>query len=209
MASTPPSDEKLVADAVAGSKEALTDLLKLYGPRIREGLTGSIPRKWQSVLSAEDVMQQAYVDAFRAIGQFVPRQDGSFSGWLATLAKRNLVDALRGLEADKRGGNRQRVGAGGEDENVLDLYEMLSGTNSTPSRHAARDEAKGFLHRAMQTLPENYRKIVQMYDIEGRSIEEVSAELNKSAGAVYMLRSRAHRRLGEILGSSSRFVSGS
>lgn len=209
MAATPPSEEKLVADAIAGDQNALSALLKLYGPRIREGLAGSIPRKWQSVLSVDDVMQQAYVDAFRAIGQFVQRQDGSFSGWLATLAKRNLVDALRGLEADKRGGNRQRVGGGGEDDNVLDLYETLSGTTSTPSRHAARDEARGFLHRALQALPENYRKIVQMYDIEGRSIEEVSALLNKSAGAIYMLRSRAHRRLGEILGSSSRFVSGS
>lgn len=208
MNPTPPQPENDLLDgAIRGDEACLTELLRRHGPRVRDTLAGSIPRRFQSVLSADDVMQQAYVDAFRAIGQFVRRDDGSFGGWLATLAKRNLVDALRGLEADKRGGKRHRVSS--DDDGSLELYEMLGASVTTPSRHAARAEAKVFLAGAMKALPDDYRKVIQLYDIEGRAIDEVSAELKKTPGAVYMLRSRAHRRLAEILGSPSRFVSGS
>jgi DNA-directed RNA polymerase specialized sigma24 family protein len=48
-----------------------------------------------------------------------------------------------------------------------------------------------------------------MYDLEGRSVQEVSASLHRTPGAVYMLRARAHRELAELLGMPSQFFSGS
>jgi DNA-directed RNA polymerase specialized sigma24 family protein len=48
-----------------------------------------------------------------------------------------------------------------------------------------------------------------MYDLEGRPVQEVAQALGRSPGAVYMLRARAHRRLSEIMGTASRYVTDS
>ena len=78
-------------------------------------------------------------------------------------------------------------------------------TGSTPSRHAARDEAAQILEQALEQLPRNYHRVIQPYDLDSRSIEDVAAELNRSQGAVYMLRARALDRLRAILGSPSKY----
>ena len=203
------SDHELTAKAVAGDQAALTNLLKRHGPAVRQAMGRSIPRRWQSVLSLDDVMQQAYTAAFCGISRFVPRGEGAFGAWLATLAKRNLIDAIRGLEADKRGGDRQRLETGGTDESFVALFERLGGTITTPSRRVARKEARTCLEQAVEALPEAYRTLVRMYDLEGRPVQEVANALGRSPGAVYMLRARAHRRLSEIMGTASRYVTDS
>ena len=103
------SADDLLDQAVSGNRDALATLLEQYGPRIRQGLTCQIPPRWQAVLSADDVMQQSYVDAFMDISGFDPRGEGSFIKWLRTLTKRNLLDAIRMLEAEKRGKRRRNI----------------------------------------------------------------------------------------------------
>lgn len=201
------SDEQLLRRAIAGDRDALADLLEQAAPTARQALRGAIPRRWQSLLSVDDVMQQTYTDAFLAIGTFMPRGDGAFAGWLATLAKRNLLDAIRSLEAQKRGGDARQCKPGGSQESLLALYDWLTGTGSTPSRHAAQGEALAALDRSIQLLPKAYRDVIRLYDLEGRPIEEVSQALERSPGATYMLRSRAHDQLREIMGSSGKYFS--
>jgi RNA polymerase sigma factor (sigma-70 family) len=201
------SEEQLLALAVQGDAEALSVLLERHGPPVRQGLTGGIARKWRSVLSVDDVMQQTYTDAFLTIRRFESRESGTFEGWLATLARRNLLDAVRLLSAEKRGGDRHRVTPLMGDESMVALYELVGGSVTTPSSHAAKGEAKSALERAIECLPANYQKVVCMYDLEGRPIEEVAAAMERSAGAVYMIRARAHDRLGEILGAPQQYLS--
>lgn len=200
------SEQELIVKAVEGDQVALTELLKRHGPAVRQSMCGSIPRRWRSVLSLDDVMQQAYTAAFCGIGGFVPRGEGAFGAWLATLAKRTLIDAIRGLEADKRGGDRKRIEIGSTDESFVALFERLGGTATTPSRQAARHEARACLEQAIAALPEAYRTLVRLYDLEGKSAREVAIALGRSPGAVYMLRARAHQRLSEIMGTASRYV---
>lgn len=63
------------------------------------------------------------------------------------------------------------------------------------------------LERMLSRLPADYERVIRMYDLEGRGIEEVASELGRSSGAIYMLRARAHERLAGLLGSESRFFS--
>lgn len=203
------SEAEMVRQAIAGDREGLTRLLEQYGPMARQRLAGRIPKRWQSVLSEDDVMQQTYVDAVRDIHRFVPQGEGAFLAWLVTLGKRNLLDAIRMLEAEKRGGGRVRVEARPRSESFVALYDMLGAVTSTPSRKVARAEAADWLEQAIESLPGAYRQAVQMLDIEGRSSREVAASLDRSIGAVYMLRARAHRLLGEMLGTGSRYFSDS
>ncbi len=196
-------DHALVERAVAGDREALAALLERHGPRLARTLRSSIPTRARSVLSIDDVVQDAYTEAFLAIGRFEWRGEGSFLAWLSTLARRSLLDTVRLLEADKRGGRHRRV----ELDRTIDLAEQLGWTTSTPSRVAARDEAGKLLQTALANLPADYRQAIEAYDLGGRTVEEVAVILDRSPGAVHMLRMRAHRMLAEVLGTESKYFS--
>jgi len=204
----PDPETVLVNKAIDGDAAALTELLDRHSESVRASLHGQLPARWQSLLSADDVLQETYVDAFLDIRAFRPQGEGAFPAWLHTLAKRNLLDAVRMLEADKRGGHRIAVQPGG-DTSLDALLDSLTHSQSTPSGVAARREAGDLLRRAIAALPAAYRQVIQSYDLDGRPIDEVAAALQRSPGATHLLRLRAHRRLREILGSASRFFSGS
>lgn len=198
---------ELLSKAIGGDEQALSQLLEEHGPAVRRRLVGAIPKRWQSLLSEDDVLQQTYVDAFRDIGRFVGDEGRAFEAWLHTLAKRNMLDGIKMLEADKRGGDRRRIEPGSREESMVALYEVLGGAITTPSRKVARREAGDALKKALDSLPTAYRQVIEMYDLEGRPIEEVAAELKRSSGATYMLRSRAHRLLCEVMGTESKYLS--
>ena len=126
----------------------------------------------------------------------------SFTSWLATLARNNLLDVVRMLEAEKRGGGRLRVPLGIEESSMILLDELLAGTSVTPSRDLSQKESLLLLERALEKLPQLYQQVVRLYDLEEKPVEEVARALEKSPGAVYMMRSRAHRRLRETLTDS-------
>ncbi len=201
-------ENAMLERAVAGDREALVSLLEQYGPRVRDVLSSRIPSRFRAVLSADDVMQETYVDAFLDIGRFEVRGPDSFVAWLTTLAERNLRDALRMLKARKRGGDRGRVELRTQSQSFVMPWDLLSASGVSPSGEAAGVEARGRLHEAVRQLPPRYRMVVELYDLEGRSIDEVAELLERSPGATYMVRARALRLLADIMGSPSLYMSG-
>lgn len=204
-----PSDDNLLRRATGGDSEAFRTLLQRHGPAVRRRIMGRIPRRWRSVLTEDDVMQQTYADAIQSLGRFVPSAEGSFRGWLASLAKCNLQDAIKMLETVKRGGDRRRIEAVADGDAQVSLLRLLSADTTTPSQHAARREAQSALQRSLQELPEAYRRVVQLLDLEGESAAVVAEALGRSVGAVYMLRMRAHDRLRALLGATGKFFTDS
>jgi RNA polymerase sigma-70 factor (subfamily 1) len=201
----PASDENLLSLASSGHEDSLALLLERYGPLVRRGIAKQIPKRLGSLLTDDDVMQQTYADAFRSINSFESRGDGSFARWLATLARCNLCDAVRMLEAQKRGGGRTRIDQRAISDSFAPLLKELAAAGNSPSQEAAKAEARADLESAIKTLPPTYAQVVRMYDLEGRTIDEVAAALDRSVGAVYMLRSRAHDRLHDLLGRTSKY----
>jgi len=204
MDSTP---MELLTRAQRGDEHALIELLEANAPIVRERLARDIPQRWRSVFTVDDVMQQAYLDAFLSIRTFRFRGPGSFAAWLGTLARHNLLDTIKGLDAQKRGGARKKIDAVRHEESMVDLFAWLGGHSATPSRAAAQDEAVASLSTALAQLPDLYRTVVHACDIEGRSVHEVAEELQRSPGATYMLRARAHRMLADMLGTASQYLS--
>jgi len=194
---------ELIQRAVAGDEEALVELLAVYGPQVERSL--SIERKWRSVLEPSDVMQVTYMEVFLQIHRFDPGRPEPFSEWLERIAENNLRDALRGLQRQKRPQPGNRVETDGE----TDLLALLGVVTTTPSRHAVRDERQGKLDAVLDSLPEDYGRVVRLYDIEGLPISEVCRRMDRSAGAIHMLRARAHGRLRDLLGSQSQWFTSS
>ena len=201
-----PQDD-LPMKAVNGDRRALEELLNIHGRTVRQCLKGLIPPQWQAVLSEDDVMQETYADAAEHIAQFDSQHQSSFTKWLATIAQRNLQDALRMLEAEKRGGSHRRAETAPRDESWIALFELIGSSESTPSGHVARKEAVAALRLAMRRLPEAYAQVLTMHDLEGQPTQVVCAALKRSQGAMLMLRQRALRRLHEIMGTTSRYFS--
>ena len=193
--------------AVHGDRDALATLLKRHGAAARRGLTGKIPEHLQPVLSEDDVMQQTYADAIRAIGQFDADRGGTFAGWLSTIALNNLRDAVRMLEGKARGGDWQKIESDGDDDSVAFIEGCLTGTGVSPSGIASRDEAVTALMTAIPRLSEIHARALVMCDLEGRPVGEVAEALGRSPGAVHMLRARARERLHEMMGNTSKFFS--
>ena len=203
----PGTETGLLTKAVARDTAALSTLLERYGPRVAREIR--IDRKWQSLLSAEDVMQVTYLEAFLLIGRFDPRGEGSFRAWLRRIAENNLRDAIKGLRRAKRPSPARQVTPSNRDDSYITLFGNLTGTGSTPSHHVARDEAQGILDGAIARLPPDYERVVRQLDLADRSVTEVASSLGRSKGAVHMLRARAHDRLRELLGSATRYFTDS
>lgn len=195
--------------ASSGDQAALTALLERVGPTVREDFRGQIPARWQSMLSLDDLMQETYTDAFLGFSDFRPQGNDAFLRWLKTIAKHNLLNAIRDLEAEKRGGARRRIDSANLDDSFVALHEILGGTTTTPSRHAVRTEIRAAIDQAIDQLPPDHQLVVRMYDIEGHPVEDVAVAMKRSSGAVFMLRARAHRELQHLLGAPVSYFSDS
>jgi RNA polymerase sigma factor (sigma-70 family) len=196
-----PSDDSLVTRACRGESTALVELFRRNESGIRAAIQARLPDRWRALLSVDDVLQQTYVEAILAIRRFEPRGEGAFATWIRKLAEHHVIEAVRALEADKRGGRSRRVESPASADSYATLLDCLTGlaTRTTPSVGAARAEVREMVSRALARLPEHYRLVVQRYDLEGRSIDEVAAESGRSPGAVHLIRVRAHARMRELL----------
>lgn len=193
-------DIALTSRAHDGDESALAILLEKYGPAARAKL--HIPPKWSAVLTADDVMQQAYLEAFLHIDQFEPRGDGAFGAWLSTIATNVLRDAIAWLSAQKRGGGRTALTRRTGGESAVALIETLGVDEGSASQQVRLKESIERLHQGIAELPPHYRAVIREYDLMQRPAEQVAAELGGSVGAMYMLRRRAMYKLRDLLGSS-------
>ncbi len=198
------TDGGLLAGAKAGDKAALGRLLKMHGPQVRATL--DINSKWQSVLEADDVMQVTYLEAFEGIKLF----DGgpaAFEGWLRRIAQNNLRDAIEFLEREKRPQPQLRVGPHAGDDSIVWLYEFLTASGTTPTGKVSRDDCRAILEAEIDLLPEDYARVLRAVYFDGKAVGEVAESMERTKGAVHLLRIRAEERLRRRLGSGSQFLS--
>lgn len=198
-----PDELNWVRLAVKGDKDALGNLLEAYGPGVEAAMV--ISSKWGGMLDAADVMQVTYMEAFVQIHGFEPARAEAFPQWLKRIAENNLRDAIRSLEAKKNPPAHLKLNAESGDTSLA-LFDVLTSGVGTPSRIVRQDEARDRLRRALARLPSDYAKAVQSYDLEGKPVEEVARLLERSTGAVFMLRQRAHDRLRALLGTPSNIL---
>ncbi len=199
------SEPDLIGRAVGGDREALDELLSRYGPAVRRRMERRIHRRWQALLSVDDLMQKTYVKAIDRIGQLSAHNGRSFAAWLHRIARSTSQDVVAAYETEKRGGGRQPISLATDRDSYVALIELVARTSSTPSRAAARNEARLIIESMVEHLPPDYRQVVRLYDLEGRPAKEVAAAMKRSIGAVYMLRERAHDALGKIIGPPTNY----
>ena len=141
---------------------------------------------------AEDAVQSAYSKAFAAMASFEGR---SLTTWLTRIA---INEAL----ARRRTNERQRKNLEAEGVQVLETYrEQLAKGSLAPSpeAEAARNQLRSLLERAIAGLPENFRTVFVLHEIEGVSVEDAAQVLEIPTGTVKTRLMRARRKLQQAL----------
>ena len=94
------------------------------------------------------------------------------------------------------------------DPNGAELVELLSGREHQPDKSVARREAIHAVQVGIAALPDDQREAIRLHVLEGKSLEETAAALNRTPGAVRALAYRAKLQLREAMGSASMWLSG-
>ena len=190
----------LVERAVGGCTLALEQLLLEVRPSLLAYLERKLPVSLRSVVSAEDIAQEALIEACRRIHTFKPTDPQAFDRWITTIARNRLVDLLRAFGAAKRGGGRVVVGSQGcVDDSVMLLLEAAVVDEHTPSRSAIRRETLEQLARAMAQLSHDRREVLERRYFKDQPVDDVARAMNRSPAAVLMLCSRAIRELRGLM----------
>lgn len=181
------SDAMLVARLQAGNPDAFETLVRLHGGRLLSVARRFLPNNED----AQDAVQEAFIKAFRAIGTFEERAQ------LHTWLHRILVNtALMKIRSRKRR----------PEESIDDLLPTFQsdGHQTTESREWSdaifeRKETAAIVRHAIAQLPDQYRLVLTLRDIEERDTIETAAALGTTTTVVKVRLHRARQALRTLL----------
>jgi RNA polymerase sigma-70 factor (ECF subfamily) len=188
------SDDDIVRRIRGGESALFEILMRRYNQRLYR-VARSIVRDEDE---AEDVMQQAYVNAFVHLHQFAER--AQFSTWLTRIA---VYEALARLRRRRRAREVDAMDDG-------DPWESVAAHEPDPERQAFAGELREALEAALEALPETYRCVFVLRDVEGLNTTEAAECLGVSTDVVKTRLHRAHafmrRELRSLAGIATRDV---
>lgn len=182
----------LVALAQEGDAAAINQLCDVYGERVRRIVRVRLDRRLRPKLDSVDVVQDVLLLALGGLQNFTYRNEGDFLRWLSRIAENKLRDIWDQFQADKRD-IRREIPFRKEGESAAGAPWGAGGPvgTTTPSVVVRRKEALDRLEKALDDLKPEYKEVIVLKRIEGRSHAEIAARLGKNAGAVRMLFARA------------------
>ena len=175
------SDALLVERTVAGDQKAFELLVIKYQRRIQR----LIGRMVRDVDLVEDISQETFIRAYRALAQF--RGEAQFYTWLYRIAINTAKKALMDLKRNPTGSENAYKS---DDDDETSRVENELTSSETPEAVLASKEIAEIINTAMQALPEELREAITLREIEGLSYEEISEAMNCPIGTV---RSRIFR----------------
>jgi RNA polymerase sigma-70 factor (ECF subfamily) len=172
------TDQKLVERVQRGDRAAFDLLVRKYQHKVLK-LVGRFVR---DTAEAEDVAQEAFIKAYRALHSF--RGDSAFYTWLYRIAINTAKNALVS--------NRRRPVDFNLDLQDPDQYERQNRLRDqeSPERLLLSDEIRETVQRAIDALPEDLRTAIVLRELEGLSYEEIATAMDCPVGTV---RSRIFR----------------
>jgi RNA polymerase sigma-70 factor (ECF subfamily) len=181
------SDEELAERVEAGEINLYEVLMRRYNQRLYRIARGIVA----DPAEAEDVVQQAYINAYLHLDQFGKR--ARFSTWLTKIA---VYEALARARRRRR---FQTVALEPDEGHPMDDSHLLAASAPDPERQAFTGELKALLESSIDGLPEAYRSVFVMRELEGLSTAETAECLDVSEETVKTRLHRARSMLREAL----------
>ena len=142
--------------------------------------------------AAEDVTQMAFLSAYRNLDTF---RGGSFRSWVMRMVTNACYDELR------RRKRRPTISLEpiNEDDEEIESPGWLADDAPSPEAEAERAELDRAIQRCLEGLPEEFRAVVVMIDVEGMDYQEVSLAAGKPLGTIKSRLARARLKMRDCL----------
>jgi RNA polymerase sigma-70 factor, ECF subfamily len=177
------SDQDIVGQVLAGNTGVFELLMRRYNERLYRAARAITRDDGE----AEDVMQQAYVNAYFNLRQF--KGEAKFSTWLTRITVNEALARVR---------RRARYEPFDDDLSNVETL-MMPNSALTPEREAFTGELRELLEWAIDTLPDGAREVFVLREVEGLSTAETAASLGVSDDVVKTRLSRARAALRRSL----------
>src|SRR5262249_9475640 len=193
MTESPEDVVRYLAAARAGSQEALGQMLEAYRSYLMLVARGWLAPDLQAKGGASDLVQETFIEAFRAFPRFDGNTEAEVGAWLCRLVLNNAADFTRryrgtdkrdvGIEVPLPGDGSSGKGAGG-----------VPADGSSPSAQAIKHEETQALHRALVRLPADQREVIRLHHEQDLSFEEGGRLMGRSPNAPQKLWARGLAR---------------
>jgi RNA polymerase sigma-70 factor, ECF subfamily len=184
--------DAVVAEAVAGNRDALREVLEIIRPIVVRYCRARVGTAERSGLSADDVAQEVCLAAITALPRY--RDQGRpFLAFIYGIAAHKVADAHRALARNRA-------------EPTDELPELVA-ADPGPERMLIESESSARMAALLRLLPERQREILILRVVVGLSAEETAEAVGSSPGAVRVAQHRALARLrSEIIGAERGYV---
>jgi RNA polymerase sigma-70 factor, ECF subfamily len=183
----PVSDRSLIAEANRGSQEAYRSLVERY----QRPVIGLLLRIVRDRAWAEDLAQETFLKAFRALDSF--QVERKFSSWLFKIAHNTGIDALRRRQVET-------VPLETESPERLDPLDRVPGPDVLSPDTVLRGRDLGVaLATAIGALRPEYRAVIELRFVRGLAYEEIAEVMDLPLGTVKTHLHRARKSLAETL----------
>ncbi|MHB8997105.1 MAG: sigma-70 family RNA polymerase sigma factor [Armatimonadota bacterium] len=172
---SPPHLQQLVADARNGNTLAFGQLRDLHKDRVYN----FVARRLADPVEAEDVAQETFVKAYRALPTF--RGACSFYTWLRTIAGNLTIDALRKRQQQR---SSYSLDAPVELEDGPISPNVATSSYCQPEAELVTAELQRQVHIAIRELPPKLRTVVVLYELEGLNYAQIAVRLGCPVGTI-------------------------
>lgn len=176
-------DAELVARSQGGDLTAFNFIVQRYQAQVLNLSARMLGNRHR----AEDVAQETFISAYRALDRF---RGGSLRAWLLRIAANATKDAMRGT---------RRRPEQSLDESLSNPSFQPRSAGDSPEEHAERAELNEQLQRAILSLSVDHRAALVMIDVQGLSYQEAAEATGASIGTIKSRLSRARARVRDSL----------
>ena len=187
-----------LAAARAGSRDALGRALEICRKYLLLVAEKELDPDIRAKGGASDLVQETFLEAQRDFGKFRGATEAELLGWLRQMLVNNIANFTRRYRGTgKRDMAREAALPPGDPSG--DPFPLTS-PERTPSSQAIEREQAESLHRALERLPEDYRRVIVLRHLEHRSFQEIGQLMERSAQAARKLWLRAMAQLRDEWG---------
>jgi RNA polymerase sigma-70 factor (ECF subfamily) len=193
--------EQLLQEARAGDAATLGRLLELYRRYLALLARVQIGQRLQGKVDASDLVQETFLEAHRNFTRFQGASEAQLVRWLRQILAAKLADLLRRyLGTRGRDVLLEREIEDAFDRSSVVLDRGLVAPQPSPSQQAVRREQAVLLADALGELPDDYREVIVLRNLEGLTFPQVARRMGRSQDSVEKLWMRALMRLRQLLG---------
>jgi RNA polymerase sigma-70 factor (ECF subfamily) len=149
----------------------------------------------QGKIDLSGVVQQTMLEADQALPQYEVENGDHLGAWLRRILANNMTDEIRKLRSGKRDVSRERSLELALEQSSNRLRSWLAADQSSPSKHALREEQSMQLSEALAKLPEPQREALVLRHFQDWSLARIADHLGRSHAAVAGLLKRGLQQL--------------